>query len=92
MLTGMQLDWNLILNGVVAFLIGSWIVSLTKPSSGDSYWTLRKLFKRQDKERAKLEKKLRLKSDNNLTGYELVELAKEKGIDTTAYDNTFEND
>lgn len=88
----MHFDWNLILNGVVAFLIGSWIVSVTKPSSGDSYWSLRKLFKRQDKERAKLEKKLGLKSDNNLTSYELVELANEKGIDTTAYDNTFEKD
>ena len=88
----MHLDWNLILNGVVAFLIGSWIVSLTKPSSGDSYWSLRTLLKRQDRERKKLERKLGLKSDNNLTGDELVELAKEKGIDTTAYDNTFEKD
>lgn len=88
----MHLDWNFILNGVIAFLIGSWIVSLTKPSSGESYWSLRRSLKRQDKERKKLERRLGLKSDNNLTGYELEALAKEKGIDTTAYDNTFEKE
>jgi hypothetical protein len=88
----LALEWNLILNGVVAFLIGSWIVSLIKPSTGEGFWATQMLFRRQDKERRKLEKKLGLKSDNNLTGNEIVELAKEKGIDTTAYDNTFEKD
>ena len=92
MLIDMHLDWNLILNGVMAFLIGSWIVSLTKPSTGDGFWATQWLFRRRDKERNKLEKKLGLKSDNNLTGNEIVALAKTKGIDTTAYDNTFEKD
>lgn len=86
----MHLDWNLILNGVAAFLIGSWIVSLTKPRAGVGFWATEMLFRRQDRERRKLEKKLGLKSDNNLTGNEIVALAKEKGIDTTAYHNTFD--
>jgi len=88
----MYLDWHLILNGVVAFVIGSWIVSLTKSSSGDGFWATEMLFRRRDKERRKLEKKLGLKSDNNLTGNEIIELARAKGIDTTAYENTFEKD
>ncbi len=90
MLADMYLDWHLILNGVAAFLIGSWIVSLTKPSTGDGFWATQMLFRRRDKERRKLEKKLGLKSGNNLTGNEIVALAKEKGVDTTAYDNAYE--
>ena len=51
MLADMYLDWHLILNGVAAFLIGSWIVSLTKPRTGDGFWATQMLFRKQDKER-----------------------------------------